>query len=317
MLESAAYRCAGSRRAGRRARRCPARTSSTASRRATGRRCRGARRSVGVGRRSPQRPCVHERYQASDDAPNARQNAIYTQLWIPRPGGAWARTCCRCRCPERGRQRLPSARVREARSRGILLRGEAHEGQQRLTGDPYIVHPSMPALTVAGLQLDAAAVAAALLHDVPGGLRRPQRRTQAPLRGRNRQAGRRRDQAAEDAWLAPGERAAATRHIQAENLRKMFLAMAEDIRVVLIKLADRLHNMRTLDAMPPREAAPRSPRRRWRSTRRWRTGWASGRSSGSSRTSPSATSSRSDYKQIARLVAVEARRARAVHRAGR
>ncbi|MDE3095503.1 MAG: bifunctional (p)ppGpp synthetase/guanosine-3',5'-bis(diphosphate) 3'-pyrophosphohydrolase [Chloroflexota bacterium] len=127
---------------------------------------------------------------------------------------------------------------------------EAHAGQMRLTGDPYIVHPLDAAMTVAGLQLDGAAVAAALLHDVQEDCGVP---NQALAKRFGPEVAKLVDGATKlekIAWLAPGERPG-DKALQAENLRKMFLAMAEDIRVVIIKLADRLHNMRTLDAKPP------------------------------------------------------------------
>ncbi|MHB8684015.1 MAG: HD domain-containing protein, partial [Dehalococcoidia bacterium] len=127
---------------------------------------------------------------------------------------------------------------------------EAHAGQMRLTGDPYIVHPLDAAMTVADLQLDGAAVAAALLHDVQEDCAVP---NQTLAKRFGAEVAKLVDGATKlekIAWLAPGERPG-DKALQAENLRKMFLAMAEDIRVVIIKLADRLHNMRTLDAKPP------------------------------------------------------------------
>jgi len=127
---------------------------------------------------------------------------------------------------------------------------EAHKTQKRLTGDPYIVHPLDAALTVADLQMDPSTIAAALLHDV-------QEDCGVPNEELAKRFGPEVAKLVDGAtkleripWLAPGERPG-DQAIQAESLRKMFMAMAEDIRVVIIKLADRLHNMRTLDAKPP------------------------------------------------------------------
>ncbi|MBF6599334.1 MAG: bifunctional (p)ppGpp synthetase/guanosine-3',5'-bis(diphosphate) 3'-pyrophosphohydrolase, partial [Dehalococcoidia bacterium] len=144
---------------------------------------------------------------------------------------------------------LPRASVSLV-EKAFAFAAEAHCDQRRLTGDPYIVHPLDAAMTVAGLQLDGPAVAAALLHDVQEDCGVPNEE----LRKRfGAEVARLVDGATKldkIAWLAPGERPG-DQALQAENLRKMFLAMAEDIRVVIIKLADRLHNMRTLDAKPP------------------------------------------------------------------
>jgi GTP pyrophosphokinase len=127
---------------------------------------------------------------------------------------------------------------------------EQHRGQLRKSGHPYIVHPLDAALTVASLQLDAGAIAAALLHDVQEDCGVPndeiKRRFGADV-AKLVDGATKLDQIA---WRAPGQRSR-DGDIQAENLRKMFLAMAEDVRVVIIKLADRLHNMRTLDAIEP------------------------------------------------------------------
>jgi GTP pyrophosphokinase len=127
---------------------------------------------------------------------------------------------------------------------------ECHRDQVRKTGDPYITHPLDTAATVADLQLDASAVAAALIHDVQEdcGV------SNAELTKRfGRDVAHLVDGATKldrIAWKAP-EEAVRDRAAQAENLRKMFLAMARDVRVVIIKLADRLHNMRTLYALSP------------------------------------------------------------------
>ncbi|TVQ45974.1 MAG: bifunctional (p)ppGpp synthetase/guanosine-3',5'-bis(diphosphate) 3'-pyrophosphohydrolase [Gammaproteobacteria bacterium] len=119
----------------------------------------------------------------------------------------------------------------------------AHEGQTRKSGEPYVSHPVAVARILAGMHLDAGTLMAALLHDVIEDT--PTAREQiASLFGE------------EVAALVDGvskldqiqfkSRAEA----QAESFRKMLLAMVEDIRVILVKLADRLHNMRTLGAMP-------------------------------------------------------------------
>jgi len=129
----------------------------------------------------------------------------------------------------------------------------SHEGQVRLSGGPYVAHPLHVALILADLQLDSSALAASLLHDtvedssvslekikkdfgheiaslVDGTTKLEELSRKTPATG-----------------LKSGIQAAQ----QAENLRKMLVAMAEDLRVVFIKLADRLHNMRTLAALPP------------------------------------------------------------------
>jgi GTP pyrophosphokinase len=127
---------------------------------------------------------------------------------------------------------------------------EAHRDQVRKTGDPYITHPLDTANTVVDLQLDATAIAAALVHDVMEDCGVPNSELTKRF---GRDVARLVDGGSKlerIAWKAPDERVG-DKAAQAENLRKMFLAMAKDIRVVIIKLADRLHNMRTLYALSP------------------------------------------------------------------
>lgn len=127
---------------------------------------------------------------------------------------------------------------------------EAHRTQVRKSGEPYIIHPLCVAIILADLEMDKETIIAGLLHDVV----EDTVMTDAAIRA----------QFGDDvALLVNGvtklEQLPLSREgaddsrleMQAENLRKMFLAMAKDIRVILIKLADRLHNMRTLKHMPP------------------------------------------------------------------
>jgi guanosine-3',5'-bis(diphosphate) 3'-pyrophosphohydrolase len=127
--------------------------------------------------------------------------------------------------------------------RAFDLAVEAHTGQRRATGEPYVTHPIASAQITAELGIDPIAVTAAILHDVPED-------TEFGLTDIEDRFG------AEVARLVDGvtklSKFSTHSHEQqqAENIRKMLLAMAEDIRVVLIKLADRLHNMRTLYGLP-------------------------------------------------------------------
>ena len=130
----------------------------------------------------------------------------------------------------------------EAIYRAYLLGAEAHRGQQRATGDPYITHPVEVARVLVGMRLDTESVIAGMLHDV----------MEDTSIGKERIA---RDFGKEVADLVDGvtklSQIEATSRVvaQAENYRKMLLAMTDDVRVMLVKLADRLHNMRTIDAL--------------------------------------------------------------------
>ncbi len=124
---------------------------------------------------------------------------------------------------------------------------KAHEGQARKSGEPYIEHPLQTALTLAELQLDVSSLVAALLHDVPENCGIPIGEIKAKF---GSEVTKLVDGTSRLSQLSlPGE-GTISRESQAENLRKMLVATAEDLRVVFIKLADRLHNMLTLSALP-------------------------------------------------------------------
>ncbi len=126
---------------------------------------------------------------------------------------------------------------------------EAHQGQVRKSGEPYLEHPLQTAMTLAGLELDASSLAAALLHDVPENCGIPISKIEAKFGPEISGLVDGTTKLGKLSWQASGESVAAKQ--QAENLRKMLVSMAEDLRVVFIKLADRLHNMRTLKALSP------------------------------------------------------------------
>ncbi len=126
---------------------------------------------------------------------------------------------------------------------------EAHAGQLRASGEPYITHPVEVAYELAELQMDAETLAAALLHDVPED-------TDLTLADIEKRFGREVSRLVDGVTkLSKFGSARTMEEQQAENIRKMFMAMAEDVRVVIIKLADRLHNMRTLGFLPEEKQA--------------------------------------------------------------
>ncbi len=127
--------------------------------------------------------------------------------------------------------------------RAYKMARNAHGEQKRATGEPYIIHPVAAALTVVQLGMDTDTVCAALLHDVVED-------TSVTLEEVQKEFG------PDVATMVDGVtklskiKFVSKEEAQAENVRKMMIAMAKDVRVIIVKLADRLHNMRTIDAKP-------------------------------------------------------------------
>ena len=122
---------------------------------------------------------------------------------------------------------------------------DAHEGQVRKSGEPYIIHPLCVAIILADLELDKETIVAGILHDVVEDTVMSNEEIRKEFSSEV--------ELLVDGVTKLGQLSYSHDKVdeQAENLRKMFLAMAKDIRVILIKLADRLHNMRTLQYMKP------------------------------------------------------------------
>lgn len=132
------------------------------------------------------------------------------------------------------------------------IASKAHEGQKRKSGEPYIIHPLCVAIILAELELDKETIVAGILHDV----------VEDTVMTREEIA---KEFSEEVALLVDGvtkltqlDLSQDKIEVQAENLRKMFLAMAKDIRVILIKLADRLHNLRTMQYQSPAKQVEKS-----------------------------------------------------------
>ena len=127
-----------------------------------------------------------------------------------------------------------------------LFSDAAHQGQQRQSGEPYISHPIAVAQIVAHWQLDAQAIMAALLHDVVED-------TTITKEEISSRFGKPVADLVDGVSKLDRVESQTLIEAEAENFRKMLLAMSRDVRVILIKLADRLHNMRTLDAVSPEQ----------------------------------------------------------------
>src|SRR5262245_26117415 len=143
---------------------------------------------------------------------------------------------------EKVRNYAPEADV-ELLRRAYVFSAYEHRGQVRHSGEPYLIHPLAVADLLADMKLDTVAVAAGLLHDVVED-------ALTTIEGSEEFLGAAVAHVVEGVTKISAITFSASEERQAENFRKMLLAMVDDIRVVLVKLADRLHNMRTLGHLP-------------------------------------------------------------------
>eukprot|EP00614_Pseudopedinella_elastica_P014864 CAMPEP_0172583616 /NCGR_PEP_ID=MMETSP1068-20121228/3219_1 /TAXON_ID=35684 /ORGANISM="Pseudopedinella elastica, Strain CCMP716" /LENGTH=913 /DNA_ID=CAMNT_0013377481 /DNA_START=220 /DNA_END=2961 /DNA_ORIENTATION=+ len=147
---------------------------------------------------------------------------------------------------------------------GLKVAYCAHDGQKRKSGEPFIIHPVAVAGLLAGLRMDADAVIAGLLHDTVEDTDLTFLQVEVLFGSTVRRIVEGETKVSKLPKLALGARQAGSSATavgpsvgghpmdeQAENLRQMFIAMSEDFRIIIVKLADRLHNMRTLEHMPP------------------------------------------------------------------
>ena len=154
-----------------------------------------------------------------------------------------------------------------------------HASQLRTSGEPYFSHPVAVAMLIAEQQLDDATIVTALLHDTIEDTLSTY--SEIALRFGEEIA-----QLVDGVTKLTNLELSSVENAQAENFRKLLMAMSKDLRVLLVKLADRLHNMRTIRTCRPRSSSARRARP-WTSSRRSPAGWACSGCATSSRTSPS------------------------------
>ena len=144
-----------------------------------------------------------------------------------------------------GKARARPDQVKKVR-RAYSFSAKAHEGQHRLSGEPYIQHPLEVARILAGMHMDHQTLVAAILHDVIED-------TATAKEQIKREFGKGVAELVDGVSKLKQIEFDSYAEAQAHNFRKMLMAVAHDIRVILVKLADRLHNMRTLGALPPKK----------------------------------------------------------------
>ena len=137
---------------------------------------------------------------------------------------------------------MPAEQVQQV-MRAYEFSATAHRGQTRMSGDPFISHPLAVAQILADMHMDSQAIAAAILHDVIED-------TETPITELDQQFGNEIATLVDSVSKLDQMHFTSRAEAQAESFRKMMLAMIGDIRVILVKLADRLHNMKTMDSMP-------------------------------------------------------------------
>jgi hypothetical protein len=209
-------------------------------------------------------------------------NPLPTDCSLPK----WLTTCLLSHRAEPGGVLPPEDKSNsELVCRAFEFAYQLHQGQKRASGEPYICHPIAVAGLLRDLGGDSAMIAAGFLHDIVEDTEVTPEEIETNFGAEVRRLVEGVTKLSKFNFQSKTER-------QAENFRRMFLSMAQDARVIVVKLADRLHNMRTLEHLKPEKQRRIARRKPWRSLPPWPTAWGSGASSGNWRTCPLNTWSR-------------------------